>query len=105
MVRRVSGKPLKHFVAEEIAGLLGADFQIGAAEADWERIADVVPPPLPLDFDASRTGGRSGQTAASAMSRGRAVALNGLGRLQAFGRTGLAFPPIKRFLAALSGVA
>ena len=44
MVRRVSGKTLKQFVAEEIAGPLGADFQIGAAESDWERIADVVPP-------------------------------------------------------------
>ena len=53
VVRRVSGKTLKRFVAEEIAGPLGADFQIGAAEADWGRIADVVPPPpLPLDFDA-----------------------------------------------------
>src|SRR3984885_8601 len=45
LVRRVSGKPLKQFVAEEIAGPLGADFQIGAAESDWDRIADVVPPP------------------------------------------------------------
>ncbi|HEV2256349.1 MAG TPA: serine hydrolase domain-containing protein [Streptosporangiaceae bacterium] len=53
VVRRISGKPLKQFVAEEIAGPLGADFQIGAAEADWGRIADVVPPPpLPFDFAA-----------------------------------------------------
>jgi CubicO group peptidase (beta-lactamase class C family) len=53
VVRRVSGKTLKQFVAEEIAGPLDADFQIGAAEADWGRIADVVaPPPLPIDFDA-----------------------------------------------------
>jgi CubicO group peptidase (beta-lactamase class C family) len=53
VVRRVSGMTLKQFVAEEIAGPLGADFQIGAAEADWGRIADVVPPPpLPLDLDA-----------------------------------------------------
>lgn len=50
VVRRVTGKPLKTFVAEEIAGPLGADFQIGAAEADWGRIAPVVAPP-PLDFD------------------------------------------------------
>src|SRR5262252_5063652 len=50
LVRRISGKPLKQFVAEEIAGPLGADFQIGAAESDWARIADVVPPP-PLPFD------------------------------------------------------
>ena len=53
VVRRVSGKTLKQFVAEEIAGPLGADFQIGALERDWERIADVVPPPpLPFDMDA-----------------------------------------------------
>lgn len=50
VVRRVTGKSLKTFVAEEIAGPLGADFQIGAAEADWGRIAPVVPPP-PLPFD------------------------------------------------------
>ena len=50
VVRRISGKPLKEFVAEEITGPLGADFQIGAAESDWGRIADVVPPP-PLPFD------------------------------------------------------
>lgn len=50
IIRRVTGKPLKQFVASEIAGPLGADFQIGAAERDWGRIADVVPPP-PLPFD------------------------------------------------------
>ncbi|MCW0214053.1 MAG: beta-lactamase family protein [Pseudonocardia sp.] len=50
VVRRVSGKTLKQFVAEEIAGPLGADFQIGARAADRHRIADVVPPP-PLPFD------------------------------------------------------
>jgi CubicO group peptidase (beta-lactamase class C family) len=55
VVRRVSGKPLKAFVAEEIAGPLGADFRIGAAEADWGRIADVVPPP-PAQFDLEALG-------------------------------------------------
>ena len=50
IVRRVSGKSLKQFVADEIAGPLGADFQIGAGEADTGRIAPVVPPP-PLPFD------------------------------------------------------
>jgi CubicO group peptidase (beta-lactamase class C family) len=52
LVRRISGRPLRQFVAEEIAGPLGADFQIGAAESDWDRIADVVPPPpLPIDLE------------------------------------------------------
>jgi CubicO group peptidase (beta-lactamase class C family) len=55
IVRRISGKTLKQFVAQEIAGPLGADFQIGAAESDWGRIADVVPPP-PLPFDAEALG-------------------------------------------------
>jgi CubicO group peptidase (beta-lactamase class C family) len=50
VLRRVTGKTLKQFVAEEIAGPLGADFQIGAAPADTDRIAPVVPPP-PLPFD------------------------------------------------------
>jgi CubicO group peptidase (beta-lactamase class C family) len=52
IVRRVTGRPLKQFVADEIAGPLAADFQIGALEKDWGRIADVVPPP-PLPFDMS----------------------------------------------------
>jgi CubicO group peptidase (beta-lactamase class C family) len=50
VLRRITGSSLKQFVADEIAGPLGADFQIGAAEADWGRIADVTPPP-PLPFD------------------------------------------------------
>lgn len=50
VIRRVSGKTVKQFVAEEIAGPLDADFRIGAAEADWPRIAAVVPPP-PAQFD------------------------------------------------------
>ncbi len=36
-------------------GPLGADFQIGAAEADWDRIAPVIPPP-PLPFDLEALG-------------------------------------------------
>jgi CubicO group peptidase (beta-lactamase class C family) len=53
VVRRITGQTLKQFVAAEIAGPLGADFQIGAAERDWARIADVVPPPpRPLDLAA-----------------------------------------------------
>ena len=58
VVRRISGKTLKRFVADEIAGPLGADFQIGAAESDWGRIADVVPPP-PLPFDLAALGADS----------------------------------------------
>jgi CubicO group peptidase (beta-lactamase class C family) len=55
VLRRITGTPLKQFVADEIAGPLGADFQIGAAESDWGRIADVIPPP-PLPFDMAALG-------------------------------------------------
>jgi CubicO group peptidase (beta-lactamase class C family) len=55
VLRRITGTSLRQFVAEEIAGPLGADFQIGAAERDWGRIADVIPPP-PLPFDMAALG-------------------------------------------------
>jgi CubicO group peptidase (beta-lactamase class C family) len=47
VLRRVTGTHLKQFVAEEIAGPLSADFQIGATPADSGRIAPIVPPPPP----------------------------------------------------------
>jgi CubicO group peptidase (beta-lactamase class C family) len=51
LVRRLTGSGLAAFVADELAGPLGADFQIGCAETDWERIAPVIPPPpLPIDI-------------------------------------------------------
>jgi CubicO group peptidase (beta-lactamase class C family) len=52
VVRRVTGSSLKEFVRDEIAGPLAADFQIGARPADYDRIAEIIPPPpleLPLD--------------------------------------------------------
>lgn len=45
VVKRVTGKGLRQFVAEEITGPLGADFQIGCKEEDWPRISNVIPPP------------------------------------------------------------
>jgi CubicO group peptidase (beta-lactamase class C family) len=53
VVRRITNTTFKQFVADEIAKPLGADYQIGAREKDWQRIAPVVPPPpLPIDFGA-----------------------------------------------------
>ncbi|KAJ9652468.1 hypothetical protein H2198_008291 [Neophaeococcomyces mojaviensis] len=52
LVRRVTGKSLTQFVADDIAAPLDADFQIGAAETDKDRIALIVPPP-PLAIDLS----------------------------------------------------
>ncbi|WP_448641892.1 serine hydrolase domain-containing protein [Geodermatophilus sp. URMC 63] len=45
VVRRITNTTFRQFVATEIARPLGADYQIGAREADWHRIAPVVPPP------------------------------------------------------------
>lgn len=56
LVRRTSGKPLKQFVADELATPLGADFQIGAAERDWPRVATLVPPPDAGSGDAAFEG-------------------------------------------------
>jgi CubicO group peptidase (beta-lactamase class C family) len=55
VLRRITGTSLKQYVADQIAGPLGADFQIGAGEHDWSRIAPVVPPP-PLPFDLEALG-------------------------------------------------
>ena len=45
VIRRITNTTFKQFVATEIARPLGADYQIGARESDWDRIAPVVPPP------------------------------------------------------------
>jgi CubicO group peptidase (beta-lactamase class C family) len=51
LVRRVSGKSLTQFIRDELATPLDADFQLGVAEKDWPRTADIVPPP-PIDMPA-----------------------------------------------------
>ncbi|KAL6803132.1 beta-lactamase/transpeptidase-like protein [Trichoderma sp. SZMC 28013] len=43
VVKRVTGKPLKQFVAEEIAAPLKADFQIGLLDKDAPRVSNVIP--------------------------------------------------------------
>lgn len=53
IVRRVSGKTLTAFIADEIAGPLGADFTIGVPRSEYGRISNVVPPP-PVQMDLSR---------------------------------------------------
>lgn len=45
VVRRVSGRTVGEFFAEEIAGPLGADFHIGTGAEHDHRIASVIPPP------------------------------------------------------------
>jgi CubicO group peptidase (beta-lactamase class C family) len=46
VVRRVTGKTIGTFFAEEVAGPLGADFHIGTPASEDARIAPLIPPPL-----------------------------------------------------------
>jgi CubicO group peptidase (beta-lactamase class C family) len=48
VVRRVDGRTVGRFFAEEVAGPLGADFHIGLAPEHDHRVARVIPPP-PLE--------------------------------------------------------
>jgi CubicO group peptidase (beta-lactamase class C family) len=42
IVRRVTGKTLKQFFAEEVARPIGADFHIGAKEEDDDRVSNII---------------------------------------------------------------
>lgn len=63
LVRAIDGRSLGQFVADEIAGPLGADFFLGLPASEVGRVSDVVPPPpsqidfsaLPPDSPAVRT--------------------------------------------------
>jgi len=48
IVRRVSGKSVGTFFADEVAGPLGADFHFSLPASEDDRVADLVPP----DFEA-----------------------------------------------------
>jgi CubicO group peptidase (beta-lactamase class C family) len=51
VVRRISGRSLGRFFADEVAGPLGLDFWLGLPEAYEERVAPTIPaaPPAPGD--------------------------------------------------------
>lgn len=51
IVRRVSGRTLGTFFADEIAGPLGADFHIGTGPEHDHRVAHVIPPAYGLGQD------------------------------------------------------
>ncbi len=44
VVRRITGKSLGTFFADEIAGPLDADFYIGTPETVWPRVGELIPP-------------------------------------------------------------
>lgn len=44
VVRRISGRSLGTYFAQEIAGPLGADFHIGLDESEFFRVGELIPP-------------------------------------------------------------
>lgn len=54
VVRRIDGRPIGQFFAEEVAGPLGLDFWIGLPDAEQDRVVPLVPSrPSADDFDMS----------------------------------------------------
>jgi CubicO group peptidase (beta-lactamase class C family) len=52
VVRRITGTTVRDFFAEEVAGPLGADFQIGLRKEDYDRVATLIPPEmLPMEIE------------------------------------------------------
>ncbi|KAF4765079.1 hypothetical protein N7455_004453 [Penicillium solitum] len=98
LVQRISGKSLKQFITDEIAGPLGADFGLGVAEKDWPRTADIIPdvptafPPLDPESVAGKALPNLIMNAEDAQTpgfRGAGVgAANGFSNARALARIG-----------------
>ena len=55
VIRRITGTKLGEFFAQRGRRPLGADFHIGLAPSEFDRVANVVPPPpLPIDLAHAR---------------------------------------------------
>lgn len=72
VVRRVSGRSLGTFFAEEVAGPLGLDFWIGLPESQHDRVVPIIPMGLPpgLDLPPTADGNEPGLTEMLAMVMG-----------------------------------
>jgi CubicO group peptidase (beta-lactamase class C family) len=68
VVRRITGRSVGEFFAEEVAGPLGADFHIGLPAEHDSRVALAVPPPSQdEDYVAGAGGGNAPPTAGTAV--------------------------------------
>jgi pimeloyl-ACP methyl ester carboxylesterase len=95
---------LDHLCATEPAAFAGAYEAFATAPPFWPGAGHLRVPALLLlgVGDGDQDWWARGQAAAAAMPDAAAVALHGMGHLQAFWRTDLSLPPIERFLAKLS---
>jgi CubicO group peptidase (beta-lactamase class C family) len=72
VVRRITGRSLGEFFAQEVAGPLGADFHIGLPAEHDHRVALTVPPPgRDEDYAASAPGSSALPTAGTTVVRVR----------------------------------
>lgn len=69
VVRRVSGQPIREFLAENVCGPLGADYKIGVDEADLDRVADLVANPDAFSMASRVKPGNPLQRALNAMPK------------------------------------
>ena len=90
VVRRVTGRSIGRFFAEEVAGPLGADFHIGLGAEHDARIARLYPPPSQSDDfssagpDYESNGGvRVKDANTAAWRRAEVPAANGFGNARA----------------------
>lgn len=89
VVRRVTGRGLGRFFAEEVAGPLGADFHIGLAAEHDHRVAPIIPaktrapefeaagpgnPPIPAEIANTEAWRRADIPSASGFGNARSVA-------------------------------
>ena len=79
VVRRVDGRSVGRFFAEEIARPVGADFHIGLAAEHDSRVARVIPPP-PIQASAVRARVRPTAIRFRIAPRTRASSRNNRGR-------------------------
>jgi CubicO group peptidase (beta-lactamase class C family) len=60
VVRRITGGTVRSFFADEIAGPLGADFQIGLRKEDYDRVATLIAPEmLPMEIEPGSVAART----------------------------------------------
>ncbi|HEV2374610.1 MAG TPA: alpha/beta hydrolase [Streptosporangiaceae bacterium] len=95
---------LDHLCATDAATFAGAYETFATAAPFWPDATRMAVPTLFLlgVGDDEQDWWALGQRAANTVPDGLAVALHGMGHLQAFWRTDLSLPPIERFLARFS---
>jgi CubicO group peptidase (beta-lactamase class C family) len=91
VIRRITGRSLGAFFAEEVAGPLGADFHIGLPAEHDHRVAPVIPPPspggtaVPSRSDAPNPAIRAADANTAAWRRAEIPAANGHGNARSVG--------------------